>query len=240
MSLLKRLSVTLFSRIDGVVADIENHDALIKVAVQEQSAKIVQAKAQLLKLTRKKQNLQKNIEGLSQSKQAWETRAITESGKDQQRAMLCLQRKKQVEEELGRLQKNHQEFNLMIDQLASEIRAGELELDQIKQKREMLSARQSSAEMTQTIHQSKQSNLNQLHDTFDRWEANLESKSHSIEANIQMSSLLDTSSLSSASLDSFEKEYLDEENQEALQAELAELVKQSANKRTDQKEKSDE
>ncbi len=55
-----------------------------------------------------------------------------------------------------------------------------------------------------------------------------------------MSSLLDTSSLSSASLDSFEKEYLDEENQEALQAELAELVKQSADKRTDQKEKSDE
>jgi phage shock protein A len=101
MSLLKRLSVTLFSRIDGVVADIENHDALIKVAVQEQSAKIVQAKAQLLKLTRKKQNLQKNIEDLSQSKQAWEARAITESSKDQQRAMLCLQRKKQVEEELG-------------------------------------------------------------------------------------------------------------------------------------------
>ncbi len=228
MSLLKRLSVTLFSRIDGVVADIENHDALIKVALEEQSQKIIQAKVQLRKLTRNKQSLELNIEKLTQSQQAWKARAIAEADKDQQRAMQCLQRKKQVDQEVERLQKNLQEFTMMIDQLASDIRAGELELEQIKQKREMLSARQSSTEMTQTIHHNQQSNLNQLHDTFDRWEANIESKSSAIEATNQLSSLLDSSPLSSVSLDSFEKQYKDKEDQKALEAELAELVNQNS------------
>lgn len=232
MSLLKRLSVTLFSRIDGVVADIENHDALIKVALEEQSQKIVQAKVQLRKLNRNKRNLELNIDKLVQSQQVWKARAIAESTKDQQRAMQCLQRKKQVDQEVEHLQKNHQEFSIMIDKLASDIRAGELELEQIKQKREMLSARQSSTEMTQTIHRNQQSNLNQLHETFDRWEANIESKSSSIEATNQLNSLLDDSSLSSATLDSFEKEYKDKEDQQALAAELAELVSQSSKKQT--------
>jgi phage shock protein A len=223
MSLLKRLSVTLFSRIDGVVADIENHDALIKVALEEQSQKIVNAKGQLLKLKRKQQAIEKSIAELIKSQQSWEARAVTEASNDQQRALQCLQRKQQVTQALKRQQQSLSEFNLMIDKLATDIRNGELELQQIKQKREMLSARQSSAEMAQSIHYNQQSNLNQLHDTFDRWEANLETRSIANDSNQSLVSILDGDDLR-AGLDSFEKEFLDQEKQAELESELAELL----------------
>ena len=57
MSLLKRLSITIFSRIDNAVAEIENHDALIKATLEEQAGKLMRAKGQLIQLRRKKEDL---------------------------------------------------------------------------------------------------------------------------------------------------------------------------------------
>ncbi len=223
MSLLKRLSITLFSRIDGVVADIENHDALIKAALDEQSQKIVSAKRQLIKLKRKRQHIENSIAELLKSEKLWEKRAVAEASNNQQRALQCLQRKQPVSLALKQHQQSLSEFNLMIDKLAEDIRNGELELQQMAQKREMLSARQSSSEMAQTIQSHQKSNLNQLHDTFDRWEANIETRSRISGTEHKLSAILADDDLS-ANLDSFEKEFEDQEKQAELESELAKLL----------------
>lgn len=48
MSLFKRLSATLVSRIDQVVGEIENHDAVIQVALNDMRKKIAEARVPIL------------------------------------------------------------------------------------------------------------------------------------------------------------------------------------------------
>jgi len=226
MSLLKRLSVTLFSRIDDVVADIENHDALIRVAIEEQSKKVVQAKGQLIKLKRKRKIIENSLLGLKSDDSAWHRRALDESSTNEQRALQCLQRKKIIQEEIIKLEQGNHEYQLIIEKLVNDIQTSEQELTQIKRKRELLSARQSSSEITHQVNQTKESSFKQLQDTFDRWEANLDTKVIHIDEQLAINHSLNQLDDFSSSADLFEKTYLDKEKQSALKQELSELIKQ--------------
>ena len=56
MSIIKRISTSVMATIDELVGEIENHDALIKAAIDEQKKKIATAKVQLGKIRANEQN----------------------------------------------------------------------------------------------------------------------------------------------------------------------------------------
>ena len=176
MSLLKRLSITIFSRIDNAVAEIENHDALIKATLEEQAGKLMRAKGQLIQLRRKKEDLGNSLIKLKTDESSWQKRALIEANTDQERALKCLQRKKQVQQEMNQTEKNYHEYQLMEGKLERDIQKSEHELIQIKRKRELLSARQSSSDASTHLSRTKPTNNSELQEILSRWESNLDLK----------------------------------------------------------------
>lgn len=209
MSLLKRLSITLFSRLDDVVADIENHDALIEAAIKEQSKKIAAAKVQLTHLNRRQNKIQQQSDQLQLDHQRWQSRAIKEATQNDARAMECLQRRNEAQSQIEQLELSRQEYQLAAEKLAKDIKRSENELREVQQKRELLHARQSSAAVLKNIDSTSESNLKQMEKTFERWEANL------CESEI----FHDSDPL----VDSLEQSYLNEEKQIELKKELEQI-----------------
>lgn len=214
MSLFKRLSITLFSHLDGVVNDIENHDALIEAAIEEQSRKIAAAKYQLLQLTQKRDAVTNRITQLNDQQYLWQQRALAAATDDEQKALICLQRKRDIQQQIDKNTLNENEYIRACELLERDIKTSLLELDEFNQKRDLLKAKQSSTDVLQRVKRSNRINSRQLDKTFARWEANI------CEKHSYLSDLADNND----PIDQLEKDYLKDENHQSLQAELAELI----------------
>jgi len=212
MSLLKRLSITLFSRLDGVVSDIENHDALIAAAIEEQKKKISAAKVQLMQLKRREKSVEQQLDELQNAERRWQARAVKEAESDRAKALECLKRRKAIEQQIAQLKLSVQEYHLAGEKLAQDIYRGESSLKEAQQKRELLRAKQSSSDVLHHIEQSPGSTYEQMEKSFARWEANLYDSSIHLD--------------SEHIVDNLEQAYLDEENEQALNAELDEILQQ--------------
>ena len=211
MSLLKRLSITLFSRLDDVVADIENHDALIQAALDEQQKKISAAKIQLGHLRRKRNAVFEQIKQLTVEQQRWQSRASNTVLSDPAKARECLQRKQLLQQQIGKLELSCQEYTLAVEKLSANVQRSESEFSQVQQKRDLLKARQSSAEVLRHLDNNPHENVAQMEKTFARWEANL----------YESSAFADSELIN----DNLEQAYLEEEQKQLIDNELNELIK---------------
>ena len=86
MSLFKRLSATLVSRIDQVVGEIENHDAVIQAALHDVRRKVAEARVRLTQVQRESERLQERIDEQQQHAEHWRERARETAGSDEHRA----------------------------------------------------------------------------------------------------------------------------------------------------------
>lgn len=220
MSLFKRLSITLFSHLDGVVNEIENHDALIEAAIDEQAKKIAAAKYQLLQLTQKRDSATNKIAQLNDQQHQWQQRAITSATDDKEKALICLQRKRDIQQQIDKTTLSEHEYVKACELLERDLKVGRLELDEFKQKRYLLKAKQSSADVLQRVEKNSRINNSELEKSFARWEANI------CEKHSYLASLVENDD----SMDQLEKDYLRNENRQSLQAELAELMKAQSTK----------
>ena len=220
MSLFKRLSITLFSCLDSVVNDIENHDALIEAAIDEQCKKIACAKYQLLQLNRRLKSTSSEITQLNNQQSLWQKRALAAAEDNPEKALVCLQRKRDLQRQLERTNLSEQEYAKACELLERDIKNSESELNDFKQKRELLKARQSSNYLLQRVESNSRSNSKEMEKTFARWEANL------CEKNIFLAGINN----SDDGMDQLEKDYLNEENQLSLKEELSELMSEQADK----------
>lgn len=224
MSILKRLSVTLFSRLDSAVSDIENHDAIIEAAIEEQTKKIANAKIQLLQLNRRKASVVQQLNDANGEQANWQKRALKEAKIDEAKALECIRRRKLAEQQIEKLQKNETEYRKAAEKLSNDIRSSEQELEEVKQKRQLLKARQSSAQVRSDFTPGTGSSLKQVEKAFDRWESRLS------ETPLELDDAL--------LVDEFEKAYQKEETEHALKQELELLTSESD--RAEQVEKSNE
>lgn len=216
MSLFKRISTTLVSRLDAAVGEIENHDALIEASIREQRKKIAAAKVQLGRIQKlHKQSLAQAAER-ENSALRWQDRARGEV--DDERAMQCLARRKRDAEEASRLQGIAAEYARSEQRLLADVRQCEEQLKSIHQKHALMRARQSSAEARSAVSSAGTCQLETLETSFERW-----------ESRITESELL-LGDGSEVYCDELEDSYLAGETNDALRAELDALRKDSAGK----------
>lgn len=210
MSIIKRLSTTLFSHIDQVVGGIENHDALAEAAIIEQRKKIAAARVQLERVQSNEQRLRKQVEQLMKEAARWESRAIQAAAEDESRAIACIQRRNHITEQVGRLQATRDEYTSTATRMGSDICRAERELGVLSQKHTLLRARQASNAALGTTARIGTPNLDELETTFDHW-----------EQRIAQEEILNGSS---EPLDALEQHYRSEEESAALRAELEALM----------------
>lgn len=210
MSMIKRISTTLFSRLDHVVGEIENHDALIKVTIAEQKKKLAAAKVQLSKIHTSEKRVKEQLAQNAIAIRKWEQRAIAEAETHEEKALQCLQRKKQIQQQEYQLKEMLVEYKQTAQKIAADIERCEQEVQSMIQKHELMRARQSSVDAMAVISEAGSSHLDDLQNSFDRWEVK-------ISQGEMFSTQLDN-------VDLLEQEYIAQENDMELKQELALLL----------------
>jgi phage shock protein A len=215
MSIVKRITTTLLSRIDHVVGELENHDALISAAISEQRKKIASAKVQMARLRSNKQELRSQIAQLTLNEKRWAQRAIQEAINDEGKALACIQRRMTIQTELCKLEQMTQEYQRTSEKMSVDIGRCEEELKTMIQKQDLMRARQTSVDAMNVINQMGNGNIDGLQGSFERWESRI------IHGEM-LAGVLDDS-------DPLEQIYLSTENEQNLRLELQLLLQKEKN-----------
>lgn len=215
MSLLKRLSATLVSRLDQVVGEIENHDAVIQVSLNDMRKKVAEAQVRLTQLQRERERLKREANEQLQLAERWRLRAMESASSDDRKALECVRRARQCDQQSTRLTEAGIQYAQTAERLVRDIDTSEQRLRDLKQKHTLMRARQSSSSAVNMTSESNSDVIRQLDDSFDRWEIKL--------------SQLDMAIGHQDPVDSLEQDFISHEQELELRDELTTLLTREKN-----------
>ena len=207
MSLFKRWRSGVVAQLDGVVARMENHEALAQSALSALQAATARAKARLERVRRDGTTLRARLQHEQQADIQWKTRALA-SGDDDKRALECLRRSRQAQERATQLEQRVAEHERVQAQLEREVRTLDERLDGLRQTHHVMRTRKARVEALEAAHMAGSDT--DLDSIFERWEARL------CETEQSESTLADEP-------DGFESGWNGEEERASLEAELQAL-----------------
>jgi len=210
MSLFKRLSTTLFSRIDQVVGEIENHEAVVQATLSEMRKKIAEAKVRLGQVHREKERLEQQEQEQQENTRRWQQRAIECAETNEEKALECVSRSHFCEKKIAKLRQAINQYAQAADKLGQDVEASEQRLIEMKQKLTLMRARQSTSSAVSATSEMNNKVENQLDETFERWEINIS----------QTEMIVDHS----APTDLLERDFLNKEKDDDLRQELTQLL----------------
>lgn len=210
MSIIKRLSTTLVSRIDQVVGEFENHEALVRASLSEIRTRVAQARVRYSRIHREAAQLRDQLAGSRENAARWRQRATQCADSDEKRALDCLERARQCDQEAERLARLGNEYTETEAKLKASIQTMERRLAELDQKHNVLRARESASVALSATGPGSGSELARLEGTFERWEENVlgEELAH----------------MTVPATDTLENTFLEEERNHSLQEELRELM----------------
>jgi phage shock protein A len=215
MSVFRRTFTTFFSKVDQVVGEIENHDALIKAAISEQRRKISTAKVELARVKQHEEKVKEQIQQLDQNKILWSQRAIKEAAVDEEKALACMQQREAVEEQGAKLNGVLRQYTKAAEKMKQDLKRGDSELVELTQKYQIMRARQSTADALNNRGNKWGVDLDELDTSFDRWEVKISQGEYSLDNDI-----IDVE------IDNLEQVYIREENEQHLKNQLARLLEE--------------
>jgi len=210
MSVFKRLTATLSAQIDHMVSQIENHDAVIEAAMGDARQAAARAKVRLARVRRDGAGLKHKIATLEQAEQQWTQRAKACAGEDEERALACLQRRRESQQQIATLRSALREHDALEERLDRDICTAEKRLAEMSQQRNLMRTRQSAAEALRSLSSLDADVALDVSDAFERWEVKV------TEAELSVG----TGELS----DPVEREFVAAEDKASLRAELQSLL----------------
>jgi phage shock protein A len=210
MNLFTRISATLTGKLDEIISHVENHDAVVAVALKDTRAAVAKAKVRLERVRKDGVALQKRLEDATRMTQLWENRAKDTAAKDEQKALACIARRNQCREQIVQTQTALARHEQLEAKVSENVQRMEHRLRDIMQQQNLMRSRQSTADAMRIINQIEGSTDYGIEDTFDRWETLITETEYSIG---HMSST-----------DTLDLSFVKEENTMQLQAELAALL----------------
>jgi phage shock protein A len=209
MKLIKRWSTGLVSRVDWMVTQVENQEALVSSALRSAREATARAKVQLGRVRKDGDQLRQTIQTEEDAVTRWRERAVTMANGDEMQAMECLRRGKRAEGALKELRQRLVVHGQSEQQLTKDVRGMEVQLAALVEKRNMMRTRQSRAEAVQSVQGCGESMGCDLEDVFDRWETSVLEKELGAQCSI--------------STDDFEESFVGAEEEEQLRDELRQL-----------------
>ncbi len=215
MNNLKRIFVSIKSQIDHVADEFENHEALAGVAIEDLQAIASKTRLHLHRVSKMSEQYQQQL--LEQQEQAglWSERAIKVRQEDEQKALQCVKRLRQVQQQIKSLEQQCQESTAQEEKIRADLELIQEQLQSLKNKKEILAARQNRTNLQETIGNSQGGSLQEVQNVFQRWEGSVISSEFSTPEPIVES-------------DSFSKPFEQEEDELALKMMLNELTEQSS------------
>ena len=211
MSLIRRITATVSSRVDQAVSKVENHDAIVEAALRDTRQAAVRARVRLQRLQRDGHKLKQRQHALERTAGQWAERARTIAATDEDKALECLRRRRDCESQRRALDAAIANHDALEQRIAEQLRDIERRVDEVTQQRNAMRSRQSVADALRAIEQMDGSSRLDIEETFDRWEIHLG------ESEILTSAI--------APADPLESAFLAEEDEAELRLELDALLK---------------
>jgi len=212
MKTLKRWTTGIFSRVDWVVSQIENQEALINSALKDSREAVAKAKVQMGRVRQDGARLRQKLQTEEENIVRWRDRATQIAKTDEQRALECLKRSKKAEQQRFQLQARVKVHNQAEQQLAREVGCMEERLAELVEKRNLMRTRQSRAEALTNIQACSSEVSTEVDDIFDRWEMRVTEK--------------ELTTACAISSDPLEESFVIEETESELREELQRLLDQ--------------
>jgi len=167
MNRMKRWTMSMTSWVDGVLAQVENHEAAVSSAIGRVRQSTARARVQLRRVERDQQALRDTLLEEEEAIDAWRRRA--KSAEDENVALECLRRHKASERRVLRLRQRLGEHERCHKELSDGIRVLNGRLCELTERKNLMRTRQSRAEAAHGMA-SATGPIGDLEDVFDRWE----------------------------------------------------------------------
>ena len=213
MGLFKRITATFGASVENVVARVEDHDAIIRSAIDDSRRAAAKARAQLTRVRRDGERLRDQHQKDKDDIARWAGRALDVADTDEARALACIKRKQSAETRLAQLDTQLAEHQQLEQRLGARISELESRVGEISRQRNAMRSRQSAAEAERIVRRIEGDGALSTEETFERWEATL------LETEMTEPSLTD--------VDPLEMEFVEQEEAEALRQSLSDLQAQS-------------
>jgi phage shock protein A len=206
MSFWKRWMSGVTARLDELVSQVENHEALVQSAIAEMRGKTARAKARLERVARDGRELRAREQREREATVSWRERA--RNCADEPRALECLRRSRHAQAAADALAERLAEHERIEAQLRTQLRALDQRVAEIQQTHHVMRTRQTRAEALACLEQASAGT--DIESVLERWEVRLAEQE-----------LLE--SVGDGAADTFGAEFTSAEEKASLVAELAAL-----------------
>ena len=213
MNLFRRITGTITASVDKAVSQIENHDALIEANIKESQHGLAQLKVRLARTQKEIQRYEQSLEQLKSDKQKWVERAENLAARDKDKALACLKRSNSMEAREGQISEMIKAQKALECDISAQLEKMQARIEEIKMEHQRMRARSMNADIERVAGQIACDRENQLDEIFDRWDTKI------TQAEMQYADIEPT--------DSLESEFVAQEEQAALEAQLAAMLSES-------------
>lgn len=207
MAFVKRVRASLAARVDQLVGEIENHEAVIEAGIRDRRRAYAQAKIRLGRLRQEGEHLRRRIERCRSEASAWRDRALR--SEDEEAGLECMRRYKRAAEQGHALTETLGPHAEVERRLAREIERMHQRVLTLEHRRHLLRSREAAADAAVRIRVNAPDTSLDLEDALERWEVRVVEGELGCDAGPEG--------------DSFEASFLAEEERTALRTELAAL-----------------
>jgi phage shock protein A len=165
---MKRWAVSVTGWVDGVLAQVENHEATVTAAIGRVRQSTARARVQLKRVERDQRTLREALLREEEAVDAWRRRA--KSAKSEEVAIECLRRHKASTRRVTALQHRLADHERAHKDLSEAVRVLNQRLGELNERKNLMRTRQSQAEAAHGMA-SASGPIGELEDVFERWEA---------------------------------------------------------------------
>ncbi|NOT13537.1 MAG: hypothetical protein HOP23_17210 [Methylococcaceae bacterium] len=170
MNSLKRIFFTLKAQLDDVADDFENHEAIAGVAIKELEAYQGKTRIHQHRLQEMVEELELKLAELNNEAETWSARAVKFKDQDEPRALECVKRMRQVQQQIKALEPQLAKAQEQYGQLHNDLAAIQSQLHSLSTQKEVLSARQNRIQLQTTLQADNGNPTTGAQAIFKRWE----------------------------------------------------------------------
>lgn len=214
MNGLKRIKATVFGYFEQAVSSIENHEALSDAALLEIQRASTKAQSHLRRVQSDGEQLKRDAAKAAEDGTLWTTRALRCAETDRDKALECVRRKNECLKDHARLNALILDQEQLEQNLSKDLKELSRKVEELKRRKNSLKLQECAAKAQGVVGELDGSPLTDLEDIFSRWELRI--AEHRINYG-----------RTKTHTEPLESEFLREEEEAALQAELTHLMDES-------------
>lgn len=210
MNPLKRWSLSIISSVDRIASQFENHDALVESVLKEMHDARGRARAQLARVHADGERLKARAAELEKQAAQWQDRARRTAESDKERAIECLKRFRNAQQEAAQVRAQEKEHQSVEQQLRKDLDAIDERLKRLKAQRNVLRTREARTEALRLGQAADTSLISDVDEIFTRWESQVARYEFDTEL--------------TPAADTLQEEFVTQEERAELEAMLADLT----------------